>query len=289
MSRRRLTALIPAHNDDYTLALCLRSCLPWFDEVIVLDDCSTDRTPDVACDLARVNRHLHYVRHEGDRQLGWVAARNRLLELAQSDWVFFLDADDILAEYAGPRLREIAEGRNPHVRLGLTEVWGDPDHTTQRLRHEDRCHCFLDRARLPQARWGGCAAARPEFGARAVPGPWPMLFHCKGLKPDRRLVERMALRGWLRSGAGGRCEDYAGLDGLSADDLHQAALGFILRSRIDRITRSYRDGVALDGAPARPAVLTGDPDARRFEMLTRDGRPYERVDHGWSYGGGDDA
>lgn len=36
MSANQLTALIPAHNDDYTLSFCLASIVDHFDETIVL-------------------------------------------------------------------------------------------------------------------------------------------------------------------------------------------------------------------------------------------------------------
>ena len=93
----KLTALIPAYNDAYTLGLCLASIVEHFDEILVLDDASTDETPDVAADFARRHAHVRYVRHEG-RQLGWVEARNRLLALTDAAHLFWLDSDDVLCE-----------------------------------------------------------------------------------------------------------------------------------------------------------------------------------------------
>jgi GT2 family glycosyltransferase len=59
-------------------------------EVIVADDGSTDDTAEV---LRPYLPHIRYFRQE---QQGVAAARNRALELAQGEYVRFLDADDAL-------------------------------------------------------------------------------------------------------------------------------------------------------------------------------------------------
>ena len=42
-----IAALIPAHNDDYSLSMSVPLIAPFVDEVCILDDCSSDSTPDV--------------------------------------------------------------------------------------------------------------------------------------------------------------------------------------------------------------------------------------------------
>lgn len=61
------------------------------DEVIVIDDCSTDESPKV---LASLPRDVTVVRNE--RNLGVVRSRNKGLASAHSKYVVFLDADDEL-------------------------------------------------------------------------------------------------------------------------------------------------------------------------------------------------
>jgi len=56
-------------------------------EVIVVDDCSTDETGQVAAELG-----AHVIRH--DRNRGEAAARNSGVEAASYDWVALLDSDD---------------------------------------------------------------------------------------------------------------------------------------------------------------------------------------------------
>jgi glycosyltransferase involved in cell wall biosynthesis len=279
MIRQRLTALVPAHNDDYTLDLCLRSISHHFDEIIVLDDCSDDHTAEVVLEAATQHRHIRLTRHEGN-QLGWVEARNRLLGLTDSLWLFWLDADDILIESQAGLLRQIAEGPHAAVRLQLAEMWGDFAHTTQRLKHYDRCHVFLDRSRLPAFRWAGVAAAKIECpgGPHSMSGPGPLFWHIKGVKPDRRLMERQVMRSWLRSRATG---NHFGPDGtvaicryLDQAEIHRRAVWMLLRSKIDRIQR-------LGTWPPLPEAIRAAPS--RFQMLYRDGCLVDRLDHGWRF------
>ena len=273
MKTMKLTALIPVYNDDYALAFCLGSIVDHFDEIIVLDDASTDDTPDVAADFARRYRHVSFVRHEG-KQLGWIEARNKLLALTGSDYLFWLDSDDVLCEYEAGRLKHCAEAYGM-VRFKLTELWGDFNHTTQRLRHSDPCHLFLNRRARPHAHWaGGSAAKLVDCGVR-TPGSFvPHFFHIKGVKPDCRLVERQMMRKWLRSGRQGALS----VDDLTGEEIHKRAMKMLLHSRQDRLIRTYPDN---GNAPRRPAVIEAEVKAgQRFEIIYTDGRPVDRLDRG---------
>ena len=93
MNRRpTLALLIPAYNAETHLPRLLRSAADQsepFDEILVYDDCSTDRTPDVAAHYgARV------VRGEINRGCTW--GKSVLVGRTSCDWVHFHDADDLL-------------------------------------------------------------------------------------------------------------------------------------------------------------------------------------------------
>src|SRR5262245_15868584 len=87
-----VSVIIPVYNYDRYLAEAMESVLGQTYqrlEVIVVDDGSTDRSSEVANSFAaRGVRYCHQV-HAG---IG--AARNKGVELAQGDYVAFLDADD---------------------------------------------------------------------------------------------------------------------------------------------------------------------------------------------------
>jgi cellulose synthase/poly-beta-1,6-N-acetylglucosamine synthase-like glycosyltransferase len=86
-----VTAIIPAHNAEPTLGRVLASLVeqtPPVDEVIVVDDASTDRTAEIAKDFG-----VRVVRTARQGYAG--GARNAGLDVATGDVVVFLDADVI--------------------------------------------------------------------------------------------------------------------------------------------------------------------------------------------------
>lgn len=86
-----VSVVIPTYNRARYLAEAIESLLgqTYTDfEVIVVDDGSTDETPDVA---ARYSSEVRYVRQSNSER---GAARNHGLRLARGEYVAFLDSDD---------------------------------------------------------------------------------------------------------------------------------------------------------------------------------------------------
>lgn len=94
--RPKVTIIVPSYNCDRFLPDALNSVLrqTYQDyEVIVIDDGSTDRTPQVLQAYCQsMGDRLRVVRQQNQ---GVAAARNHGIELAQGEWIAFLDADDI--------------------------------------------------------------------------------------------------------------------------------------------------------------------------------------------------
>lgn len=89
--------IIPAYNVEDYITRCIRSaCEQDFNrtdfEVICVDDCSTDRTPEILSKLAAKYSNLTVVRHSVNKRQG--GGRNTVLNLARGEYVLFLDADD---------------------------------------------------------------------------------------------------------------------------------------------------------------------------------------------------
>lgn len=87
-----VTVIIPTFNRSHLIGRALRSVLSQIephDEVIVVDDGSTDDTEAVVREVAR--DRVRYVRIENS---GPGAARNRGVRAAKSDLLAFLDSDD---------------------------------------------------------------------------------------------------------------------------------------------------------------------------------------------------
>src|SRR5438067_55835 len=90
-----LSVLIPTFNHGVYLPTAVEAILAQSrppDELIILDDCSTDGTNDVVSDLAHRNRRIQHLRNAVN--LGAIRSMNRLLGLASGDYVFFAAADD---------------------------------------------------------------------------------------------------------------------------------------------------------------------------------------------------
>ncbi len=93
---QRISVIIPVYNGEYFLAEAIQSVLDQIlppDEIIVVDDGSTDGSAQVAADLiATTAAPICYCHQEN---CGPSAARNHGLTLATGEIIAFLDADDV--------------------------------------------------------------------------------------------------------------------------------------------------------------------------------------------------
>ncbi|NLH15550.1 MAG: glycosyltransferase family 2 protein [Phycisphaerae bacterium] len=119
-----VSVVIPAWNVELFIARAIDSALAQTrppDEIIVVDDGSTDGTADIARGYGDRVRYLH------QPQTGAAEARNRGIAEASGRWVAFLDADD---EWLPDKLNRQMQllARNPDI------VWA---YSNYFLRHTD--------------------------------------------------------------------------------------------------------------------------------------------------------
>jgi glycosyltransferase involved in cell wall biosynthesis/tetratricopeptide (TPR) repeat protein len=102
-SRCRVSLCMIVKNEEHNLPACLGSVVGLFDEMIVVDTGSSDRTRELA---DRAGARVF--------DFPWVdsfaAARNESLRHATGDWVFWMDADDRLDPENRERLRALLTG-----------------------------------------------------------------------------------------------------------------------------------------------------------------------------------
>lgn len=83
-----ISAILITKNEEQRIGRCLDS-LHWAYEIIVVDSGSTDRTREICEGYAKV-------RFEEHPWQGFGRQKNRALNLATGDWVFSIDADEVV-------------------------------------------------------------------------------------------------------------------------------------------------------------------------------------------------
>lgn len=159
-----VTVLIPARNEQAGIAACLESVLSskWTKlEVIVMDDCSTDRTREICEEIAKRDARLKVMKGR-ELPMGWNGKQRACWQMAltaSGDWLLFLDADVRLTDDAIARLVHTAHSGEIDLLSGfpkqLTGTWLEK--LLIPLMH------FLLLGYLPLNRMR--ASARPEYAA----------------------------------------------------------------------------------------------------------------------------
>ena len=91
-----------ARDEERFLGECLRRARGAFDELVLVDTGSTDRTVEIATSFGAKIVHDPWADD-------FAAPRNRGLEAATGDWVLVLDADEFLLDGSCERLRALVE------------------------------------------------------------------------------------------------------------------------------------------------------------------------------------
>lgn len=95
----KLTAVIITKNEEKKINRCLASLKNVADEIVVIDDISTDATVEI-CKRFGAKVFINESKGNFDRQ------RNIGIENASGEWILQMDADEIIPEASGKRIRE---------------------------------------------------------------------------------------------------------------------------------------------------------------------------------------
>lgn len=99
----QLSAVVLTRNEAHNITDCLDS-LAWADGLVVLDSFSTDETVELAKSRgATVFQHPFH---------DYASQRNRALDLVESDWVFFVDADERATPELAQEVRQVIVARS---------------------------------------------------------------------------------------------------------------------------------------------------------------------------------
>lgn len=125
-----VSVAIPTFNAEAYLEQAVRSALnQTLDdiEVVLVDDCSTDGTFDIARRLAKEDARVVVARME--RNGGPAAARNRALDLARGAWFAVLDSDDVMGCDRLERLVAAGEANGADLVADNLIVFDSDNHT----------------------------------------------------------------------------------------------------------------------------------------------------------------
>jgi glycosyltransferase involved in cell wall biosynthesis/predicted O-methyltransferase YrrM len=244
-------------DEEANLPACLASAAGLFDEIIVVDTGSTDRTAEIARSFgARVFDFI------------WVddfaAARNAALARATGDYAFWLDADDRIEPAQRDRLRALFDGLRTDDAAYVVRCSCDADPRGGGATVVDHVRLFPVREGvrwtyrvheqiLPALRRDGVAVRWTDAVVRHVGYNDPALRNRK-LGRDRAILE---------SELADRPDDpfvlfNLGAIALEADD-PRAALGFLRRS-LDRSAPTDSITRKLYALIARCHQLVGEPE-----------------------------
>lgn len=97
----KTSVVIISLNEEKDIGRCLESVKDIADEVLVLDSFSTDGTGAICRKYA-----VRFEQHAFD---GYVAQKNRAMQMATHDYILSLDADEALSEAAKDEVRRVKE------------------------------------------------------------------------------------------------------------------------------------------------------------------------------------
>lgn len=99
----KISVIVPVYNSEHELKDCLDSLVDQTEkdiEVLVIDDGSTDNSLAIALEYQKQYSNIKV--YKNAQNMGQSAARNKGLELAEGEYIAFLDSDD----YVNPEMYE---------------------------------------------------------------------------------------------------------------------------------------------------------------------------------------
>lgn len=130
MDLPKVSIIIPVYNVDPYIAECLQSVMQQNYEgpleCIVVDDCGTDRSMEVAEKLiAEYDGPIEFRLLHHEKNMGLSCARNTGINAATGEYIFFLDSDDIITDDCIDTLTSQLKKGNFDIIVGNHDVFGN--------------------------------------------------------------------------------------------------------------------------------------------------------------------
>ena len=102
---QKISVVISAYNEEEKIEKCLNSVL-WTDEVIVVDNSSTDTTAEIAKKVGAL------VFTQPNDPLRIDMQKNTGFKKAKNDWILSIDADEIVSPELKKEIQNLLKGRS---------------------------------------------------------------------------------------------------------------------------------------------------------------------------------
>jgi glycosyltransferase involved in cell wall biosynthesis len=107
---KKLSVVLATRNEETNIARCLESVRRLADEIIVVDENSTDKTREIAGDFdAKIYLEPHHDNFHITKQ--------KALEYATGDWILQLDADEVVTPELGKEIKEILNNKRQTIKI----------------------------------------------------------------------------------------------------------------------------------------------------------------------------
>jgi glycosyltransferase involved in cell wall biosynthesis len=291
--RPGITALVAARNEAYTIPFCLRSLVGFADQIVCVDNGSEDET---------LSRMRQFQSEYGDRveveTLSLPGAllgecREAGLAMTRYQWHLRWDAD-MVAKTSGPEsmipLREHAlrDDRPRAIQLPRTNLFGDLHHALAHLPIVDPGEPILVRfdREVRYREYGKFDVIRLPLYFRQTRESPRYYFHLQGLKSDVNLLHRFHYFEWRRivnsargSGSDRALDDFEAFKQRRNLELFGTTDPLSVRFRFNRQLMHVLVRFDPDRYGSYPEVLADElRSEQRFEVLYRNGRPFQRLD-----------
>lgn len=120
----KISVIIPVYNVEKYIERCLNSILrqTFQDfEIVVVNDCTPDRSMDIVYRFAKKDMRFVIVEHERNKGLMW--ARYSGYQIARGDYFVFCDSDDCMPDRALELLLTAIENSNDDIVIGAFRKW----------------------------------------------------------------------------------------------------------------------------------------------------------------------
>lgn len=161
-NKATLSVVLATRNEEDNIGPCLESVQSIADEIIVVDESSTDKTREIA---KRLGAKVYKVKHEPV----FHKTKQKAIDKAMGDWIFQLDADERVTKNLALEIEKVVKSSNKEL---LSRVLCHPGRVrgVEGSREERKKHrLFIRHQRLIEQREGSLGKETGEVVAFFVP------------------------------------------------------------------------------------------------------------------------